>query len=80
MIQIVRKAAEEWEVIRVDSPGRGVHEYEIIGRVIRDGTHYRVDLPKWHDTGYEWDRQPRAFLLPKAALKLITDRPTKILQ
>ncbi len=80
MIQVVRKAAEEWEVIRVDSPSKGMHEYEIIGRIIREGKHYFVDLPNWHENGYEWARQPRPFLLPKAALKVITDPPAKVIQ
>ncbi len=80
MIQVVRKAAEEWEVIRMDSPTKGTYEYELIGRIIKEGTHYFVDLPKWHETGYAWDRQPRPFLLPKAALRLITDPPEKVMQ
>lgn len=80
MIQIVRKAAEEWEVIRVDSPTKGTHEYELIGRVIMEADKlYYVDMPNWHDKGYEWVRHPRGYLLAKAALRVITDPPVKVL-
>lgn len=71
--QIVRYAVELWEVFCVDELWHGTTEYEVIGRVIRDGDLYYVEFPEWNSKGKEWKRQPRGYQLPKGAFRAITE-------
>jgi hypothetical protein len=75
-IQIVRRGIELWELTRVRHTRAGEHEYELIGRVIRDADLYYVEFPEWKESSFEWARQPRGYLIPRAAFKVITDRKT----
>lgn len=77
-IQVVRRAAEEWEVTRVRPLYGDVWEYEVIGRVVGDGGLYYAELPVWSvgESGYTWRRQPRGYVLVRGALRSITSPPT----
>jgi hypothetical protein len=76
-IQVIRRGAENWELTRVDEIWKGAHEYETIGRVRRDGALYYVDLPDWKEETFTWKRQPRGYLIPRAAFKFIIDECRK---
>lgn len=73
--QIIRRGIETWEVNQVSGDEPGTHEYELVGRVVRDpetGLYY-AEFPKWQEDGHTWERQPRGFLIPKPAFKAIKD-------
>lgn len=76
--QILRRGFESWELNQVTRLWDSTHEYEVVGRVVRDGELYYVELPKWGDDGYVWERQPRGYLIPKAAFKAIIDRKKRL--
>ena len=73
-IQVVRRGEATWELTRVGKVFDGAYEYELIGRVIRDGGFYYVELPQWQDVGYAWHRQPRAYQIAKGAMRALTER------
>jgi hypothetical protein len=75
-VQVVKRGVETWELTRVemDSAGKNVHEYTLLGRIIRDGDWYYVELPHWQDIGYAWHRVERGWVTRKAALRALVDR------
>lgn len=73
-IQICKRGVETWELTRVVKVFDGAYEYDLIGRVIRDGEFYYVELPQWQDVGYAWHRQPRGYQLAKGAMRALTER------
>lgn len=73
MIQVIRRGAESWEITRVSKRDE-VHEFEPIGWVRRDGDLYYAYFPLWKGDEIEWDKQPRGYLLPRAAVRAVTDR------
>lgn len=70
-IQVFKRGAEMWELISVTLLWDGTHAYEVVGRVVSEGGLYFVELPQWHDKGYEWQRQERGYFIPKGAIKAI---------
>jgi hypothetical protein len=78
-VQVIRRAAAEWEVTRVRELWDNVWDYELIGRVVGAGGLYYAELPEWRtgEQGYTWRRQSRGFALPRGALRVITDPPKK---
>ncbi len=76
-VQIIRRGVESWELTRVGTVWKDVHEYEVIGRVRRDGALYYVDLPDWREETFVWRRQPRGYLIPKAAFKAAIEASKK---
>ena len=83
MIQVLRRGTETWEVTRVTDLWKGAHEYESIGRVIRDpdGLYY-YELPLWQDIGFAWDRPAqKGRLIPRPLFKLLEDgAPAKVME
>jgi hypothetical protein len=71
--QILRRGKETWDIYRIDELWKTTHEYEIIGRVIQSEKMYYIDLPDWNTEGFTWVRQPRGYLLPKAAFKILIE-------
>lgn len=76
--QVTRVAAEKWEVVRAEkfrdaAAGEDTWQYEVVGRVVGDAGSYWVELPKWHATGYAWERQPRKYALPRGAIAAVVD-------
>ncbi len=74
-IQIVRRGEECWDLTRIElawkeSDGVKVHEYETLARVLRDGAFYYVEFPEWKEESFTWKREPRGYLIPKAAFKV----------
>lgn len=74
-IQIVRRGEETWELTRIDflwkeADGLKAHEYETVARVIRDGAFYYVEFPEWKAEAFTWKREPRGYLIPRAAFKV----------
>lgn len=70
MVQVIRTGVETWSVYRVSSGG-GVHEYEVVGRVLRDGDLYYFDTVEWMTEGYVWRRNPRGYQIPRGALRAL---------
>lgn len=73
MVQIVKHGAHVWELSRVQTVFANAMEYELIGRVVREGDLYYAELPIWSATGYRWERKSRKFLVPKGAFRAIID-------
>ncbi len=74
-IQILRRGDELWDLVRIDlvwkeADGVHVNEYDTIARVLRDGGFYYVEFPEWKADSYTWQRQPRGYLIPRAAFKV----------
>ncbi len=85
-VQVIRRGAALWDVNRVnvlwtDKEGETAHEYETIGRVVLEGETYYVELPKWKEEGFEWERQPRGYVLPRGAFRAICKpKPKQVMQ
>ncbi len=78
MIQVVRQANEIWHVTLVTNWGGNTHEYDLIGRVLRDGDLYYVEVTKWGDTGYTWHRIDHGYQIPRGAIRALCDRNKRL--
>jgi hypothetical protein len=75
-MQVIRRGAETWEVTKVKTVPTvdgNISEYELIGRVVRDGDLYYIGVPDWHVEGFEWDRRPRGYQIPRGAIVALTN-------
>ena len=74
-VQVIRKAVETWEVHVISELWDATSlDYELAGRVIKDGKLYYAEIPKWHLTGFTWERQTRGYLIPRAAIRALTEK------
>ena len=73
-IQIIKRGKEHWDLQKVEQIWTGAYEYEIIGRVIRDGSYYYIELPTWDEQDeLVWERQSRGYQLPRGAFRALTN-------
>jgi hypothetical protein len=72
--QIMRRAADVWDVLRLEQLWERAHQYEIIGRIVLEGDRYHVEYPKWEADGYTWERQPRSYTVAKRAMRVVVER------